>query len=70
MSVTFGAPNNYRTEFLCFAVARFDYGCNAIMAKFMAIPHYPYMILNLDLTASSPSELTSRELWNAFRGAI
>jgi hypothetical protein len=46
MSVTFGTPENYRTEFLRFEVARFDCGYNAIigrpgLAKFMAIPHYP-----------------------------
>jgi hypothetical protein len=52
MSVTFGTPENYRTEFLRFKVANFDYGYNAIidrpgLAKFMAIPHYTYMILNM-----------------------
>jgi hypothetical protein len=52
MSVTFGTPENYRTEFLRFEVARFDCGYNAIigrpgLAKFMAIPHYPYMILKM-----------------------
>jgi hypothetical protein len=52
MPVTFGAPDNYRTEFLCFKVARFDCGYNAIikrprLAKFMAIPHYPYMIFKM-----------------------
>jgi hypothetical protein len=52
MSVTFGNPENYRTEFLRFEVARFDCGYNAIigrlgLAKFMAIPHYPYMILKM-----------------------
>jgi hypothetical protein len=52
MSVTFGAPENYRTEFLRFKVARFDCGYNTIirrpgLAKFMAIPHYPYMILKM-----------------------
>jgi hypothetical protein len=50
MSVTFGTPENYRTEFLRFEVASFDCGYNAIigrpgLAKFMAIPHYTYMIL-------------------------
>jgi hypothetical protein len=49
MSVTFGTPKNYRTEFLRFEVANFDCGYNAIigrpgLAKFMAIPHYTYMI--------------------------
>jgi hypothetical protein len=52
MSVTFGTPENYRTEFLRFEVANFDCGYNAIigrpgLAKFMAIPHYTYMILKM-----------------------
>jgi hypothetical protein len=52
MSITFGTIENYKTEFLRFEVARFDYGYNAIigrpgLAKFMAIPHYPYMILKM-----------------------
>ena len=52
MFVTFGTLENYRTEFLRFEVARFDCGYNAIigrlgLAKFMAIPHYPYMILKM-----------------------
>jgi hypothetical protein len=52
MSVTFGTPENYRIEFLKFEVASFDYGYNAIigrpgLAKFMAIPHYTYMILKM-----------------------
>jgi hypothetical protein len=52
MSVTFGTPKNYRTEFLRFEVANFDCGYNAIigrpgLAKFMAIPHYTYMILKM-----------------------
>jgi hypothetical protein len=52
MSVTFGTPENYRIEFLRFEVASFDCGYNAIigrpgLAKFMAIPHYTYMILKM-----------------------
>jgi hypothetical protein len=52
MPITFGNPNNYRTEFLRFEVARFDCGYNTIidrpgLAKFMAIPHYLYMILKM-----------------------
>jgi hypothetical protein len=52
MPVTFGTPENYKTEFLRFEVARFDCGYNAIigrpgLAKFMAIPHYFYMILKM-----------------------
>jgi hypothetical protein len=52
MPVTFRTPKNYRTEFLRFEVASFNCGYNAIigrlgMAKFMAIPHYSYMILKM-----------------------
>jgi hypothetical protein len=52
MPVTFGTPKNYRTEFLRFEVVSFDCGYNSIigrpgLAKFMAIPHYSYMILNM-----------------------
>jgi hypothetical protein len=52
MPVTFGTPENYRTEFLKFEVASFDCGYNAIigrtgLAKFMAIPHYLYMVLKM-----------------------
>jgi hypothetical protein len=52
MPVTFGTPENYRTEFLRFEVVNFDCGYNAIigrpvLAKFMAIPHYTYMILKM-----------------------
>jgi hypothetical protein len=52
MPVTFGIPENYRTEYLRFEVANFDCGYNAIigrpgLAKFMAIPHYTYMILKM-----------------------
>jgi hypothetical protein len=52
MLVTFGTPENYRTEFLRFKVARFDCGYNAIigrpgLAKFKAITHYSYMILKM-----------------------
>jgi hypothetical protein len=52
MPVTFGTPENYRTEFLRFEVANFDCGYNAIigrpgLAKFMAISHYTYMILKM-----------------------
>jgi hypothetical protein len=52
MPVTFRTLENYRTEFLRFEVASFDCGYNAIidrpgLAKFMAIPHYSYMILKM-----------------------
>jgi hypothetical protein len=52
MPVTFGTLENYRIEFLRFEVANFDCGYNAIirrpgLAKFMAIPHYTYIILKM-----------------------
>jgi hypothetical protein len=52
MPITFGTLENYITEFLRFEVASFDCGNNAIigrlgLAKFMAIPHYSYMILKM-----------------------
>jgi hypothetical protein len=52
MPVTFGTPENYRIEFLRFEVANFECGYNAMigrpgLAKFMAIPHYTYMILKM-----------------------
>ena len=47
LPVTFGTPSNYRTKFIKFEVADFDSSYHAILgrpaiAKFMAIPHYPY----------------------------
>jgi hypothetical protein len=52
MFVTFGTLEIYRIVFLRFEMARFDCGYNTIigrpgLAKFMAIPHYPYMILKM-----------------------
>ena len=52
LPVTFGTPSNYRTEFIKFEVADFDSSYNAILghpalAKFMAIPHYPYLLLKM-----------------------
>jgi hypothetical protein len=52
MPITFGILENNRTEFLRFEVASFDCGYNSIigrpgLAKFMAIPHYSYMILKM-----------------------
>jgi hypothetical protein len=76
MPLTFGTPENYRTEFLRFKVARFDYGYNAIigrpgLAEFMAIPHYSYMILKM----SGPQGIITMHAdfqgaAECFRGAI
>jgi hypothetical protein len=50
--VTFGTQANYRTEFIQFEVADFETSFHAILrrpalAKFMAIPHYPYFLLKM-----------------------
>ena len=50
LQITFGTPSNYRMEFIKFEVTDFDSSYHAILgrpalAKFMAIPHYPYHCL-------------------------
>jgi hypothetical protein len=52
LPVTFGPPTNYRTEFIKFEVVGFKSSYHAILgrpmlAKFMAIPHYPYLLLKM-----------------------
>jgi hypothetical protein len=50
--VTFGIEENFRTEYLTFEVADFRSSYHAIfrrpmLAKFMAIPHHTYLIMNM-----------------------
>jgi hypothetical protein len=50
--VMFGTQTNYQTEFIQFKVADFEISYHAILgrpalAKFMAIPHYPYLMLKM-----------------------
>jgi hypothetical protein len=52
LPVTFGTPTNYHTEFIKFEVADFESSYHAILgrpalAKFMAILHYPYLLLKM-----------------------
>jgi hypothetical protein len=52
LPVTFGTRENYRTEFIKFEVANFKSSYHAILghpalAKFMAVPHYVYMLLKM-----------------------
>ena len=52
LPVTFGNPNNFRTEFIKFEVADFESSYHAIfgrptLAKFMVVPHYPYLLLKM-----------------------
>jgi hypothetical protein len=48
----FGTQANYQTEFIQFEVTDFEISYHAILgrpalAKFMAIPHYPYLLLKM-----------------------
>jgi hypothetical protein len=52
LPVTFETPSNYRTEFIKFEVADFKSSYHAILgrpalAKFMVMPHYPYLLLKM-----------------------
>jgi hypothetical protein len=52
LPVTFGTRENYRTEFIKLEVANFDSSHHAILgrlalAKFMAVPHYVYLLLKM-----------------------
>jgi hypothetical protein len=52
LPVTFSTRENYRTEFVKFEVANFESSYHAILdrpalAKFMAVPHYIYLLLNM-----------------------
>jgi hypothetical protein len=52
LPVTFGTRENYRTEFIKFEVANFESSYHAILghlvlAKFLAVPHYVYLLLKM-----------------------
>jgi hypothetical protein len=52
LPITFGTPTNYRTELIQFEVADFETSYHGILgrpalAKFMAISHYPYLLLKM-----------------------
>jgi hypothetical protein len=52
LPVTFSTRENYRTEFIKFEVANFESSYHAILgrlalAKFMAVPHYVYLLLKM-----------------------
>ena len=52
LPVTFGTLDNYRTELIKFEVADFESSYHAILerpalAKFMAVPHYVYLLLKM-----------------------
>src|SRR6185295_8478555 len=52
LPVTFGIEQNFRTEYIKFEIADFESSYNAILgrpvlAKFMAVPHYVYLLLKM-----------------------
>jgi hypothetical protein len=52
LPVTFGTQENFRTETIQFEVTNFETVCNAFLGratlfKFMAIPHYSYLVLKM-----------------------
>ena len=52
LPVTFGTEQNFRTEYIKFEVADFESSYHAILgrpalAKFMAVPHYVYLLLKM-----------------------
>jgi hypothetical protein len=52
LPVTFGTRENYHTKFIKFEVATFESSYHAILgrpalAKFMAVPHYVYLLLKM-----------------------
>nr|AAP53711.1 retrotransposon protein, putative, Ty3-gypsy subclass [Oryza sativa Japonica Group] len=52
LPLTFGTRENFRTENICFEVADFETEYHAILgrpalAKFMAVPHYTYMMMKM-----------------------
>jgi hypothetical protein len=52
LPVTFETPENYRTKYIMFEVADFKTSYHAILgrpvvAKFLAIPHYVYLVLKM-----------------------
>jgi hypothetical protein len=63
LPVTFGETrDNYRTEYVKFEVADFETSYHAILgrpaiAKFMAVPHYTYLVL--EVLSSSPAGVLS-----------
>jgi hypothetical protein len=52
LPITFGTEENFRTKYLSFEVANFKSSYHAILgrpmlARFMAVPHYTYLVLKM-----------------------
>ena len=66
LPVTFGTLDKYRTEFIKFEVADFESCYHAILGrpaltKYMAVPHYPYLLLKMPTTKGVIIERRSKE---------
>jgi hypothetical protein len=62
LPVSFGTKDNYRIEYIKLEVANFDSSYHAILgrpalAKFMAVPHYVYLVLKM------PGKTSVLTLW-------
>ena len=69
LPVTFGTRENFRTENVCFEVADFETAYHAILgrpalAKFMAVPHYTYMMMKM------PGPRGVISLWSDVKQAV
>nr|ABA97711.1 retrotransposon protein, putative, Ty3-gypsy subclass [Oryza sativa Japonica Group] len=69
LPVTFGTRENFRTENVCFEVADFETAYHAILgcpalAKFMAVPHYTYMMMKM------PGPRGVISLWSNIKQAV
>ena len=70
LEVTFGSPNNFRSEELLFDIAPFRSGYHALLgrtafARFNAVPHYAYLKLKMPgpcgvITVSGNTECSLR----------
>ena len=71
LPVEFGTASNFRVEHINIYVANFNAAYHAILgrlalAKFMAIPHYAYLVLKMPSPAKvspSPKPPTSPSKW-------
>nr|BAB19768.1 putative gypsy-type retrotransposon RIRE2 [Oryza sativa Japonica Group] len=69
LPVTFGTRENSRTKNVCFEVADFETAYHAILgrpalAKFMAVPHYTYMMMKM------PGPRGVISLWSDIKQAV
>jgi hypothetical protein len=64
LPVTFSTEENFRIKYLSFEIAAFKLSYHAILgrpmlARFMAIPHYTYLVLKMRLPRESSQFIAS-----------